>query len=291
MLEAAGHQVTRADLPGLDIPTSTSASTRCAGHDVVVNSAAYTAVDAAETDEARAFAVNAVGAANLARAAHVAGAAMVQLSTDYVVAGEKREPYAADAPRRAALPPTAAPRAAGEWAVRAECPRSLGGAHGVAVRGARQELPRRRCAARGGARAADRRRRPAWASRPGPSTSPRGCCASSRRARRTASGTPRARGSARGSSWPGPCSRSSGSTPSGSHRSRRRVPHAGATAGLQRARPRHVGRGGARAAAHWRDALRRAAPACWVLRRAGPSPPATCIVLRLIRSGSWMPMT
>ena len=69
-----------------------------AGHDVVVNCAAYTAVDDAETDEARAFAVNAVGAANLARAAHAAGAAMVQLSTDYVFAGDGREPYAADAP-------------------------------------------------------------------------------------------------------------------------------------------------------------------------------------------------
>ena len=136
VLEAAGHRVTRADLPGLDILDLDQCVDQVAGHDVVVNSAAYTAVDAAETDEARAFAVNAVGAANLARAAHVADAAMVQLSTDYVVAGEKREPYPADAP---VAPATAYGRTkgAGEWAVRAECPRSwvvrtawLYGAHG-----------------------------------------------------------------------------------------------------------------------------------------------------------------
>jgi dTDP-4-dehydrorhamnose reductase len=136
VLEAAGHRVTRADLPGLDILDLDQCVDQVAGHDVVVNSAAYTAVDAAETDEARAFAVNAVGAANLARAAHAADAAMVQLSTDYVVAGEKREPYPADAP---VAPATAYGRTkgAGEWAVRAECPRSwvvrtawLYGAHG-----------------------------------------------------------------------------------------------------------------------------------------------------------------
>ena len=123
VLEGAGHTVTRADLPGLDILDPAQCGDQVAGHDVVVNSAAYTAVDAAETDEARAFAVNAVGAANLARAAHGAGAALVQLSTDYVVAGDGHEPYAADAP---VAPATAYGRtkAAGEWAVRAECPRS-----------------------------------------------------------------------------------------------------------------------------------------------------------------------
>ena len=70
VLEDAGHTVTRADLPGLDILDPAQCVDQVAGHDVVVNSAAYTAVDAAETDEARAFAVNAVGAANLARALH-----------------------------------------------------------------------------------------------------------------------------------------------------------------------------------------------------------------------------
>ena len=123
VLEGAGHEVTRADLPGLDILDPGQCAQQVAGHDVVANCAAYTAVDAAETDEARAFAVNAVGAANLARAAQAAGAVLVQVSTDYVVAGHGHEPYPADAP---VAPATAYGRtkAAGEWAVRAECPRS-----------------------------------------------------------------------------------------------------------------------------------------------------------------------
>ena len=123
VLVTAGHEVTRADLPGLDILDPGQCLTQVDGHDVVVNCAAYTAVDAAEADEASAFAVNAVGAANLARAARAAGATMVQLSTDYVVAGSGDEPYAADAP----VAPASAygrTKAAGEWAVRAECPRS-----------------------------------------------------------------------------------------------------------------------------------------------------------------------
>lgn len=123
VLERAGHDTTGADLPGFDVLDPAQCLAAVAGHEVVVNCAAYTAVDAAETDEARAFAVNAVGAANLARAAHAAGASMVQVSTDYVVAGRGPEPYAADAP----VAPASAygrTKAAGEWAVRAECPRS-----------------------------------------------------------------------------------------------------------------------------------------------------------------------
>jgi dTDP-4-dehydrorhamnose reductase len=123
VLEQAGHEVTRADRPGLDILDPQRCAAHVAGHDVVVNSAAYTAVDAAESDEASAFAVNAVGAANLARAARAAGATMVQVSTDYVVAGHGSQPYGADAP----VAPASAygrTKAAGEWAVRAECPRS-----------------------------------------------------------------------------------------------------------------------------------------------------------------------
>ncbi|WP_299441105.1 dTDP-4-dehydrorhamnose reductase [uncultured Phycicoccus sp.] len=138
-LETAGHAVTRADLPGLDILDPASCERWAAGHDVVVNCAAYTAVDAAESDEARAFAVNAVGAANLARAAAGAGASLVQVSTDYVVAGDGSTPYPADAP----VAPASAygrTKAAGEWAARAECRRTwvvrtawLYGAHGAGI--------------------------------------------------------------------------------------------------------------------------------------------------------------
>jgi dTDP-4-dehydrorhamnose reductase len=123
VLEESGHRVSAGDLPELDILDPDQCRAAVEGHDVVVNCAAYTAVDAAETDEGRAFAVNAVGAANLARAAREGGAAVVQLSTDYVFPGDATAPYSPDAvvaPRSA----YGRTKAAGEWAVRAECPRT-----------------------------------------------------------------------------------------------------------------------------------------------------------------------
>lgn len=56
-------------------------------HDVVVNCAAYTNVDAAEADEITAHAVNAVGAENVAYACARAGAQLIHISTDYVFDG------------------------------------------------------------------------------------------------------------------------------------------------------------------------------------------------------------
>jgi dTDP-4-dehydrorhamnose reductase len=72
--------------------------------EVVFNCAAMTAVDACESDEERALAVNAGGVANAAALARAAGALLVQVSTDYVFDGSAREPYREDAP--------AAPRSA-----------------------------------------------------------------------------------------------------------------------------------------------------------------------------------
>ena len=127
--------VGRSDLDLLD-PEAVEAAV--AGHEVVVNCAAWTAVDDAETSEPEAFAVNATAAANLARAAHRTGALMVQVSTDYVFAGDATSPYAEDA---APAPRSAYGRTklAGEWAVRAESPERhlvvrtawLYGAHGA----------------------------------------------------------------------------------------------------------------------------------------------------------------
>jgi dTDP-4-dehydrorhamnose reductase len=65
---------------------------------VVLNTAAYTAVDAAEDEPARAEAVNAEGAANLARAARDTGARLIHLSTDFVFDGAQGRPYAPDDP-------------------------------------------------------------------------------------------------------------------------------------------------------------------------------------------------
>lgn len=61
--------------------------------DVVINAAAYTAVDMAEGDEATALAINATGAESVARAAAEIGAPVIQISTDYVFSGEETEPY------------------------------------------------------------------------------------------------------------------------------------------------------------------------------------------------------
>jgi dTDP-4-dehydrorhamnose reductase len=61
--------------------------------DLVVNAAAYTAVDKAESEPERAFAINRDGAAAVAMAASQLGAPLVHLSTDYVFDGSKPTPY------------------------------------------------------------------------------------------------------------------------------------------------------------------------------------------------------
>ena len=83
----------------LDIRDAAAVLKAAAGAEVVINAAAYTRVDDAETHEADAHAINALGAENAARAAAEAGAKFVQLSTDYVFNGLADEPYREDAPR------------------------------------------------------------------------------------------------------------------------------------------------------------------------------------------------
>jgi dTDP-4-dehydrorhamnose reductase len=63
---------------------------------VVINTAAFTRVDDAERQESRAWAVNAEGAANVARAAHRSGARVIQISTDFVFDGSRGRPYTPD---------------------------------------------------------------------------------------------------------------------------------------------------------------------------------------------------
>lgn len=82
----------------LDITDPAACRAAVADHDVVLNAAAYTAVDAAEDDEEAAHLVNAIGAENLAAASRTAGAVLVQYSTDYVFDGRQAEPYAEDTP-------------------------------------------------------------------------------------------------------------------------------------------------------------------------------------------------
>jgi dTDP-4-dehydrorhamnose reductase len=60
---------------------------------VIINAAAYTAVDRAEEERERAFAVNGQGAANLAQAAREHGARLVHISTDFIFDGLQSTPY------------------------------------------------------------------------------------------------------------------------------------------------------------------------------------------------------
>jgi len=92
---AACTALTRADL---DITKAAvvAAAIAAAKPDVVVNCAAWTAVDAAETHEDEALAINGAGAAHIAAACAAAGVAMVQVSTDYVFDGRASSPYPED---------------------------------------------------------------------------------------------------------------------------------------------------------------------------------------------------
>lgn len=94
----AGRDVTALSRAELDVTDADAVRAAVAGHDVVVNAAAYTKVDDAETHEDEAYAINATGAANLARAAAEHGAILVQISTDYVFDGSATTPYPEDAP-------------------------------------------------------------------------------------------------------------------------------------------------------------------------------------------------
>jgi dTDP-4-dehydrorhamnose reductase len=115
-LQAAGQQVSAPEHLDITIAPAVDEAIQSAGPDVVVNAAAYTAVDAAETDEERATAVNGTGAGNVAQAAARHGAAVLQISTDYVFDGHATEPY----DEEAATAPVSAygrSKAAGEAAV------------------------------------------------------------------------------------------------------------------------------------------------------------------------------
>lgn len=124
-LAARGIDYDAPDRDRLDItsPTQIARFLEETAPEVVVNCAAYTAVDAAEEDEAAAFALNATAPQLLARATAACGATLVQVSTDYVFPGEADRDLDEGEP----VGPLSAygrTKAAGEWAVRAENPHS-----------------------------------------------------------------------------------------------------------------------------------------------------------------------
>lgn len=93
--ELTNHEVTAASRLDMDVTDRAAAdrAVRRARPDVVLNCAAYTDVDGAESDPEAAMRVNADGARNVAAAAAEQGAAVLYVSTDFVFDGRKGVPY------------------------------------------------------------------------------------------------------------------------------------------------------------------------------------------------------
>lgn len=93
VLEAT-HEVTACDLPEVDITDRAAATTTVlrAAPEVIINCAAYTRVDDAETDRQTAHLINAGGAQCIAELARECGAYLVHISTDYVFDGQRPPP-------------------------------------------------------------------------------------------------------------------------------------------------------------------------------------------------------
>ena len=119
-----GHVVLGAPRSELDVTDAEAvlAAILAHGSDAVVNCAAYTNVDGAESDRAGALAVNATAAGHVAAAAAQAGAFVVHVSTDYVFDGSKREPWL-ESDATGPLGVYGETKLAGELAVAAATPR------------------------------------------------------------------------------------------------------------------------------------------------------------------------
>ena len=122
----SGFDVVALGRPQLDLldKASISRAIDAARPDLVVNAAAYTAVDKAETDAAAAFAINRDGAGALAAAARACGTPILHISTDFVFDGTKAEPYV-ETDRANPIGVYARSKLAGEAAVAAANPRHL----------------------------------------------------------------------------------------------------------------------------------------------------------------------
>lgn len=120
----ARHEVVALGHGALDVADLAAARAAVAAHRpaLVLNAAAWTDVDGAESDPAGAYRANALGPRNLALACAGAGAALLHLSTDYVFDGRAVRPYH-EYDATAPLNVYGAGKLAGEAAVRAHCPR------------------------------------------------------------------------------------------------------------------------------------------------------------------------
>lgn len=129
MLDRAGADVqitalSRQDVDLTDAAAITRAVRDAGDVDLVLNAAAYTAVDRAESEPDLAYAVNAWAPAAMARACQARGLPLIHISTDMVFSGAKSGAYE-EADPAAPLHVYGASKLAGELAVLAECERAL----------------------------------------------------------------------------------------------------------------------------------------------------------------------
>lgn len=115
----AGVQAIFVDRQQLDISDAAAVTACICAHQpqIIINAAAYTAVDRAESEPDLAQAINTLGPGHLARAASTLGAKLLHISTDFVFSGSQGQPYR---PRDAVAPVNVygASKAAGEQAIR-----------------------------------------------------------------------------------------------------------------------------------------------------------------------------
>ena len=97
-----GHDVIACSRQEFDLADPVSSGRIMAGEfgdlDIVINCAAYTAVDKAESEPDEAFSINALGAGFLAKACAMTGTRLLHFSTDYVFGGDGTTPYREDDP-------------------------------------------------------------------------------------------------------------------------------------------------------------------------------------------------
>ena len=131
--------------------------------DLVVNPAAYTAVDKAESEPDQAFAVNRDGARAVAAAAADRGVPVIHLSTDYVFDGKKKGPYSeTDSVRPQGV--YGQSKLEGELAVAEANPKHIVLQNVVGLRPVRQQFRAHHASPGGRARSAAGGRRPVWMS-------------------------------------------------------------------------------------------------------------------------------
>ncbi len=124
LAEAGGHEVRAPTRAALDITDPAAMSAACAWAEAVINAAAYTDVNKAESEREAAFAANAEAPSFLAQCCQAQGSLLVHVSTDYVFNGESQRPWREDDPT-GPLNVYGESKLAGEEAVREQLARHL----------------------------------------------------------------------------------------------------------------------------------------------------------------------